>query len=174
MDEEKVTLDWLIDRFDLDPEYAERELEYVRDMYLGEVKLRENWSTFTDRKKRYVSIKKKAASLGNLLRKEKDQLLFSDMVFAGVPEPDCTMDQLLAVLQRVQQYAETATDRRPIKNRREAKCGDYLLHRLTEAWENLTGKPATKGTKGGFYDFIDYSCEYLGIDSKGMWKKHKG
>ena len=50
---------------------------------------------------------------------------------------------------------------------------DWLLGELRASWEDLAGSAPSKSSgKNPFIDYMEISCEFMGIDSKGLRRKH--
>jgi len=50
---------------------------------------------------------------------------------------------------------------------------DWLVRKLRESWKDLKGsRPSKSSAKNPFGDYIEQVCEYMGIDKKGLMRRH--
>lgn len=158
---------------DVDPRSLEIELDHVKQQYES---YRDFWNRIPHRgaefRMLFESIHKDATHLNNLIERECHPFL-QDVLAAQWEPNNTTIAEFLSMLKAVAKYAKQSNSIKPEKTREDKKHKKILLNLLQEAWGNLTGKPAD--TSARFQEFLNSSCDYMGIDNKrlGLWERHR-
>ena len=182
-----MKIESIADSFGIDPDSLEKWLTEIKDQY---EKRQEGYKSYLDQTEvnaLIVDIKKQVKKLVRCLNsmpidiKEALNSLCTQQIIADdtIEEDDSNItyksedfldDSILRLkkIERVTSKLKIHTSGQKIMHHK-----GWLVRKLRESWKDLKGsRPSKSSAKNPFGDYIEQVCEYMGIDKKGLMRRH--
>jgi len=161
-----VEIKTIANRYGMDADRLKKRLECIKRKHDEGKQAYDKFSTQQDYREELDDISGKANKLLHAL----DQA--TDMTKRNLDYDDDLAHEikkyLHLLIERIERTHVSAVPRKPMFHKNRAA----IL--LRAAWTDLTGKPAdTSLQRNSFREFIEDACEYMGIDSTGLWVRHR-
>jgi hypothetical protein len=177
----------IVDAFEFDPDLLEKDLCLIKQRY---EKRRKAY-------KSYLSEAKVNALTNNICKRAKELACLLDSMpmdvketlnslcprqiptttteKKGGPEENSDVDDFINDTMSRLESIERVTSALDIHTFGENKMHhkDSLVRDFRDSWEKLSGVPPSRSSKKNhFIEFMDWACEYMEINNKGLSRKH--
>jgi hypothetical protein len=178
--------------FRFDPDFLEKELSTIKSRYEKRKKGYETYLNETKLNELINDISKRAKDLAyylNSLPVDVREALNSvcprqitanhttgKVIDSGLtPNSESYIDDTIGRLKKIVQVTSTLDVHTYTESRtkRTMHHRDSLLIDFRDSWERLSGTPPSRSSKTNlFVDYMEWACEYMDIDYKGLGRKH--